>query len=548
MILKLAIKIVLIFSCITYSHADEVQNMQEIINIWKAPSDEKIEKEAADINDFIYTGQDISTEANSFLNNATKNPKSSFSVNEKFFIDGDVNDDLIGRGRMSVLNDNFTTHMCTTDQLKTTPLFKTHCSKELVDYKIQEIPAQYKTVEEQRCEINYMCAHYSKYYDKNKQLPPGMSMYEKEGKKFITILADRRNLNNAETYNNEIQKHYLDMNKQINNPNCPSLCRVHYTKEEIVKPASFKLIDKVYKDYCTEYSNNKYCKFIEKTCLDRDTREISGQVFSRCWNTQATYECKFTNQCDHYINNSKCEQISSKCLDKKKDADDNAICTKWQQEYKCFSDEVKYTDTEIDFKGFTCMDGSCGGTDDEENSDDMPDTIAKFDILNQILQQYRDKQVTGQTKLPDVFTGHYRTCKRSMLKNCCKFSGIGYKLGLQSCSQGEKELAEKRRAGVCQMVLKKKGKQGFCCFDSKLALLIHQQGREKLGKKWMPCEGVGFTIEEFARLNLSEMDLRAAFVIHQKNLIKSLKAEDMQADIVDKMQKHYSDYHGGEHE
>jgi len=63
--------------------------------------------------------------------------------------------------------------------------------------------------------------------------------------------------------------------------------------------------------------------------------------------------------------------------------------------------------------------------------------------------------------------------------------------------------------GVC--LTKKKV---YCCFESKLSRVLQEQGRLQLPKPWdkpkeEQCEG--FTLDEFARLDLSQMDFSEVY-------------------------------------
>ena len=63
--------------------------------------------------------------------------------------------------------------------------------------------------------------------------------------------------------------------------------------------------------------------------------------------------------------------------------------------------------------------------------------------------------------------------------------------------------------GVC--LTKKKV---YCCFESKLSRILQEQGRRQLRKPWdkpkeEQCEG--FTLDEFARLDLSQMDFSEVY-------------------------------------
>jgi conjugal transfer mating pair stabilization protein TraN len=96
--------------------------------------------------------------------------------------------------------------------------------------------------------------------------------------------------------------------------------------------------------------------------------------------------------------------------------------------------------------------------------------------------------------------------------------------GLVSCKEDEKNLAKQRIAKKCHFVgeyCSKKlnllvgkiciqHKQTYCCFNSKLARIMNEQGRPQLHKGWgSPKEPncKGFTPEEFQKLDFSKMDL-----------------------------------------
>ena len=63
--------------------------------------------------------------------------------------------------------------------------------------------------------------------------------------------------------------------------------------------------------------------------------------------------------------------------------------------------------------------------------------------------------------------------------------------------------------GVC--LTKKKV---YCCFESKLSRILQEQGRQQLNKPWgkpKTEQCLGFTIDEFARLDLSRMDFSEVY-------------------------------------
>jgi conjugal transfer mating pair stabilization protein TraN len=93
---------------------------------------------------------------------------------------------------------------------------------------------------------------------------------------------------------------------------------------------------------------------------------------------------------------------------------------------------------------------------------------------------------------------------------------------LLSCDQAEQLLAMHRDANLCVAVGSFcsarvpiirtciEQTQSYCCFNSRLARLINEQGRGQIGKGWGSGRGPdcsGFTPEEFERLDFSRIDL-----------------------------------------
>lgn len=91
---------------------------------------------------------------------------------------------------------------------------------------------------------------------------------------------------------------------------------------------------------------------------------------------------------------------------------------------------------------------------------------------------------------------------------------------MQKCSAGEYMLGCKVAKGICHKVgnrCKVKVMGGclqsmgvYCCFSTKLAKIINEQGRPQIDKSWgsaqkPKCEG--FLMDEFAQIDFSKMDL-----------------------------------------
>ena len=91
---------------------------------------------------------------------------------------------------------------------------------------------------------------------------------------------------------------------------------------------------------------------------------------------------------------------------------------------------------------------------------------------------------------------------------------------LMSCEQEDQITAMRKGQNLCvalgsycsQKFLKicVEKKEGYCCFNSRLARIIQEQGRAQLGKGWGSAESPecsGFTTAEFESLDFSKIDL-----------------------------------------
>lgn len=127
-----------------------------------------------------------------------------------------------------------------------------------------------------------------------------------------------------------------------------------------------------------------------------------------------------------------------------------------------------------------------------------------------------------------VFSGMGYKCRRSGAEtgftNCCSGgTGDAWGIGGDPCNDEEKTLAQKREQAMCHYVgtycsKKIKGlgfsvclqkKEGWCCFNSKLARIIHEQARTQLGIGWGSAKSPncrGFTLEELARIDWTAID------------------------------------------
>jgi conjugal transfer mating pair stabilization protein TraN len=130
-----------------------------------------------------------------------------------------------------------------------------------------------------------------------------------------------------------------------------------------------------------------------------------------------------------------------------------------------------------------------------------------------------------------LFKGTRNTCSSKVfgVLNCCKGKGFPLIPGIQllvalGCSREEMLLHQRDAQGLCAYVgtycsdsflgvcLTKK--KVYCCFESKLSRILQEQGRQQLNKPWgkpKTEQCLGFTIDEFSRLDLSKMDFSEVY-------------------------------------
>lgn len=173
------------------------------------------------------------------------------------------------------------------------------------------------------------------------------------------------------------------------------------------------------------------------------------------------------------------------------------------------------------------------GLDEEWKTEYQPnhsfaDVAIKLSVFEEAEKDLKKAQDFDATKLT-VFKGEKLQCSKNvaddLMYDCCfKYSGLAKQVGLSKCSSDELSLAERRENGLCYYVgsyeeklldlWKSRDEHVFCCFSTKLARVVHEEGRKQLKKGWgepkHPDCG-GFSMEELSKLNFSKMDLTEVF-------------------------------------
>ena len=257
------------------------------------------------------------------------------------------------------------------------------------------------------------------------------------------------------------------------------------------------------------------CAQPTRVCTAPDeTRNIASvDVYRDCWAYENSYECAApsTTEEDYCsaLRDRGCIQTGSQCTGML----DNGLCESYEQTYQC--ETSPGTSTEVmDCGGQTlCMDGGCFDTS-YEPSNDLGQAASIVGALDEASEDF-------DVNTNEIFKGEDLRCNKSMVgfSNCCKTDGWGQDIGLAQCSTNEQRLALSRQGGLCHYIGSYCSNDTFfgctsraytyCCFKSKLARIIHEQGRVQFGINWGSdqnpnCDGI--TIEQLQALDFSLID------------------------------------------
>lgn len=295
-------------------------------------------------------------------------------------------------------------------------------------------------------------------------------------------------------------------------------------------------------------------KPLKQECISPGgTRSIQREgktysLHSDCWQYKDTYMTQPANNgtCDAYMKNPACTLATRKCAF----SSEEGICL---HENATFSCETRTSGKMMICGGDVfCLDGTCDKTQKGTKGNDFVQAVSELAAV-----AAAGKDIAAMNGI-DVraFTGQPKFCKKFAVgfSNCCTDSGWGQDLGLAHCSSEEKALAKaktkkltvsvgefcsKKVLGVCV-----EKKRSYCQFDSILAKIVQQQGREwQLGVGFGDASGpdcLGITVEELQRINFDRLD----FADFSEDLMKNQSMPNHDAllnrvrdQIADKMKR-----------
>ena len=291
-----------------------------------------------------------------------------------------------------------------------------------------------------------------------------------------------------------------------------------------------------------ERTKKGLCRLIQKTCpRGPETRDVVASVGGdgkpvirairrNCWYYELEYQCysaSSPNNCEP-LRQAPCSQISSRCLKTL-----GGTCVNWEQTFKCPQKSFPETQSHH-FKPLHLEEP--GKSPSSPHNKELGTAITQLEVLNQAQGEIRS---AGGKVLPRIFKGQCNRCTIAFagFKNCCageKGWGVGMniagcdgqdrqtnqKVSQRKCVKIGTYCAEKTLLGIC---LRKK--RTYCCFDSKLARLLHEQGRS-FG--WGDAEHPncrGFTVQELSQINFDGINFGDAF----DDALKSMTLPQSQA-------------------
>jgi conjugal transfer mating pair stabilization protein TraN len=354
---------------------------------------------------------------------------------------------------------------------------------------------------------------------------------KKEGKLDFTYQIDSSFINLVTSYNTTTHWKHLQIEKG---------CQNCHTQEILLQAA--QEIDTWSTLPCHGYTlsdleENTHCSLLQAENLEGGTRVIHGIPISRdSWKRRLTFTCRA-------FASSKCERLREqggilmerKCL--KQNGDE---CALWQKTYDmgCMTEQKHSVLSENSEILFNEEDFETAYIENTEFGEVVANLMAASSLGDQ-----EDPHKIDFDKTP-VFTGNESKCRRSFdsenIFDCCydeRKSGQGLCISahLGKCSEEEKDLYRSARDGKCHYIGKQDGtfmtKHVYCCFPTKLARILQEEGRKQLGMGWGDpkkplCQGLSFkqlTTLDFSQMDLSEFVEDFREKISEETLSKKLK-------------------------
>jgi conjugal transfer mating pair stabilization protein TraN len=389
----------------------------------------------------------------------------------------------------------------------------------------------------------------------------------------------------------------------LNNEICQSYKNVFQCSSEIQDHESINLTlesssQEIVTEYidesqCAQFIENESCtKIADRVCIDDTlsilpTQNINGlDVIRDCWNYQDNYSCTASNNECSELEES-CDYQSEQCISQT----DAGICTYLTKSYQCPINIEGSSTVSCGSQGY-CIGDNCQSFAVTANQD-FGKAASSLSMLEEAANDFDSENLT-------TFAGVSDKCGRDILgsSNCCDLDGwagdfggvvagamVGGSLfitggvsgglsliagvdiaaatelsgGFDFCSTSEKNLYIKNQNRQCHYIgdycsdkeeftnLCLQKKKTYCCFNSKLSRIIHEQGRAQIGKGWgspqyPDCSGL--TTDQLSQIDFTQIDFTEVALEAANNVGANVPSNDEIASRVSDSITNY--YEGGE--
>lgn len=288
---------------------------------------------------------------------------------------------------------------------------------------------------------------------------------------------------------------------------------------------------------CASWATDPQCAPDPDVCTDSDpvTRVVNGVAVTQpCWAWSRTYQCAGMQQMSDCgeLEGMGCTFLREACLT------GETPCLTVDRVYSCPIPPAPGETGQICDGDIYCINGECETIDRQPNTE-FRDAVVALNAIAQAGKEFDPDNLT-------LFKGEAMACTKAVfgVVNCCRPRGLPL---IGGCGAGDQALKARRDKGECTYVgtwcsskvlgicLAKK--ERHCCYLSKISRILQEQGRPQIGKVWDDPEDeqcLGFTIDEFAQLDLSRMDFSevyAEFTEAAKLPDELATLSDMQAKI-----------------
>ncbi|MCB1073468.1 MAG: conjugal transfer protein TraN [Chlamydiia bacterium] len=261
---------------------------------------------------------------------------------------------------------------------------------------------------------------------------------------------------------------------------------------------------------------NINCSLLQTQEFNPGKRSISGKdIYRDSWNQRLIFSCQ--PEAD-----SKCKRLRENggvlvkrtCLKE----DDFGDCLSWEKTYD-LGGKASYSSQKVAFEEEELFDLEDFDLSYEKNTE-FGQVISTFGALENLGESISENGFDPNHA--SIFCGNSSKCRRSFdsknLFDCChkkdcEGRGIFIGLDLGRCSKEERDLFEKVQEGKCHRIghIKKllMTEHVYCCFPTKLARIIQEEGHKQLGISWGKPEKPncqGLTLAQLQSLDFEQMD------------------------------------------